>query len=1113
MDRRKPLQLLRTVIVLHAANFALRGLAPIIVASAVCALVTPGWVHAQTTAGNLTGRVLSPDGGTVPGAAVTITDDTTHATRALQSDANGEYNAADLKPGTFTITVSAPGFTTARTLDVVLRAQQTVRIDVTLRVGQVATTVEVNEGAPVIETETAAITSTVSATTLANTSSNLLSTSDGTGDSGLLFYTGLIPGGSQAGSLFNWSVYGSRGSEAYYNVDGISSNSVLFGNMLGPSLPPFGMIEEVQYAGVDNKAELGQLLNITVVTKSGSNAFHGAIYDNYGNAALNARNYFANNVGRNISNDFGADVSGPIFRNKLFFFASGEFLRDTTAASINPNVPTAAMRTGDFSSLLTGSNPVTLVDPYTGAPFPNNVIPAGLLNAGALAWQQQFYPLPNYGPASNFIDNFRGTYPQRVYTNRYYVRTDYNFSDKNTLFARVGYIRSSPEVLDSGFPPSITGYRVQHRQTWQGVLSDTWVINPRMINVATFGVTHTFNHYGGVLQGQPILDELGVTGLPVASNSATGIPSFSISSFSSPFQLTQSAPTEQTVQFVDQFTYQRGKHTIKVGGEYRPMQAEQYFNPTFTSQSFAGDFSNFAYADFLLGLPTTTAYTYTRPPEYARLFFATGYVQDDWKVTPKLTVFYGGRYDYDSPAVDKNNVISSFDPRTGAVVVPNLTVAQNNINAAFPSFIPIESASAAGYPARSLRNAFTKAFYPRLGFSYRPFKSEGTVIRAGYGIYNENITAALFSNLYGGPFGVSVGYSNSITGGVPSVTLERPINATAAGISDGAVSTNYLAKNLRNPYIQQFNLTLEQDLGFSTGLRLSYVGNRSTQLVYTRNVNQVVASTTPFSQANTPYPHYYSVFQFQNGGYENYNALSAEVTHSFRHNLSFDGSFTWAKNLTDDDDLAANGLEGGVTAEDSYNLSRQKGNAEFDPRISVTTNLIYALPVGRGQRLLNSSSALEQIVGGWRVSGAYIADSGDFLTPMFNGSGPSNTNQFSGSVDRSGTIAAAGARTRAEWYNPAAYAVPANGNFGNAGYGIIEGPRVNVVNLALFKSFPIFRESQLELRGSFTNVLNHTNFGDPDTTITDAGAGQITSTTTNHFGGPRSGLITARLTF
>jgi len=1071
-------------------------------------------LFAQVTVGNIVGTVSTPGGAVLPNASVTIVNEGTNVARRVSTDAKGDYQAADLNPGTYTVRVEAAGFSQFRSTGVVVAAQQTVRIDVDLKMGTTSATVTVNAGAPVIQTDMPSIASTVGSETLANTSSNLLSTSDATGDSGLLFYTSLLPGGSQAGSSFDWSMYGSRGGEAYYNVDGISSNSALYGNMVGPSLPPFGMIQEVAYSAVDNKAELGQLLNISVITQSGTNKFHGDLFDNYANSALDARNYFSNSLGRLIQNDFGANIGGPILRDKWFFFASGEFLRQAQPISINPSVPTMAMRAGDFSSLLQGPNPVIINNPYTGAPFADNTIPSYMLDSAALKWQEMFYPEPNFGAPGNFIANFRGTYPQHVYTNRYYLRSDYTFSQSNSMFARVGYIRSSPEVLDSGLPPSLTGYRVQKRHTWQGVISDTWIVTPRMINVAKVGFTHTANDFGGALRGQAIVDDLGITGFQVAPADNTGIPSVYTSDFTSPYQLPQSAPTEQTVQFVDQLTYQRGSHTFKTGVEFRPMQADQYFNPTFGSFSFDGAYTNFGYADFLLGLPQTTSYTYPRSPQYARLWYLSAFAQDDWKVKSNLTLFYGVRYDYNSPAVDKYNVIASFNPANGAIVVPTESIARNDINPVFPSQIPIQTAQDAGFPQRSMRDGFKLAIYPRLGFAYRPFKNDSTVIRGGYGIYNDELSAALFSYLYGGPFGVSVGYTNNIVNGSPLISFQRPINSSAGGIGAGAVNIQTFNRDLRNPYAQQFNLTLEQNIGFNTGLRLSYIGTRAVKLVYARNINQVHASTTPFSQSATPYPLFYSAYLFDNGGYENYNALSAEVTRSFRGGFSYEAGFTWAKNLTDDDDTLANGIDGGVTAEDSYNLSRQKGNAKYDPRVSFVSNLIWELPIGHGKRLLNGDSYASRMIGGWRISGAYLAQSGDFLTPGFSGPDPSNTNQFSGAAQRvSQSTLPVGTRSITNWFNPAAFAIPQSGTFGSGAFGTIEGPRMNVVNLALFKTFSIFRETQLEIKGSFTNVLNHTNFGDPDVTITDAGVGQITSTTANSFGGPRAGLVSGRFIF
>jgi hypothetical protein len=1073
----------------------------------------------QSTEGNITGTVTAGDGSLVPNATVTVINQGTHFTRMIHSDSSGNYVVSDLNPGTYSVKIDAPGFAEFQNNAINLVAQQTVRVDGHLNVAGTTSTVTVTAEAPVLNLEMPSIASTVTAEALNDTSSNLLGTSDATGDSGLLFYTTLLPGGSQAGTLFDWSMYGSRGSEAFYNVDGISSNSALYGNMVGPSLPPFGMVQEVEYSAVNNKAEMGQLFNISMVTKSGTNNYHGDVFDNYGTNSLQAPGYFAaGKVGSFNQNDFGADIGGPILRNKLFFYASSELLRENTPITINPSLPTAAFEAGNFSSLTT-----PLTNPFAGgAPFDyngqyNQINPA-LISKAAQYWQNLFYPASIAGQST------LGPYPQNVYTNRFYGRMDYALSQNNTLFARVGYIRSSPEVLDSGLPPSITGYRAQKRHTWQGVLEDTWILTPHIVNVAKFGLTHTENHYGGDLQGQPLIDALGISGFPVAPNSITGIPSVSVSGYTSPYQLPESQPTEETLQYIDQVTYERGKHSLKAGIEFRPMEADSYFNPTFGSFSFTSQYTGNAYADFLLGLPDSTSYTYARAPEYARFWYLNSFLQDDWKLRKNLTLFLGVRYEYNSPAVDKNNIVASFDPAKGAIVVPSLLIAQQNINSAFPSQIPIETASSIGIPSRSFRYPFRLAAYPRVGFAWRPFDNDATVVRGGYGIFNDEISASNFNYNYGGPFGLNVAFNNAFNANQPSITFNNPINTSVQGSLAGNVSTSFTDPHFRNPYVQQFNVTVEQNLGFQTGLRVSYIGTRAVKLGYVNNIDQVAPSTTAYSQASSPYPLFYSVYEFQNGGYENYNALSTEVTHNYRHGLSFDVSLTWAKNLTDDDDLDANGLDGGVTAEQTGHLSQEKGNARYTPRLDFTSTAVYELPIGKGGYILNNDSLAAKLIGGWKLSGTFLSVTGDYLTPTFDGLSPSNTSPVYGTNTPNRvltSLAPTGQKSISNWFNPAAFATPAAGAFGSGAYGTIEGPDSNTLNAAIFKSFATYREQHLEFRLSFTNVLNHPNFGDPHvdlsvpptSTFPGQGVGQISSITGRSFAGPRSGLFTARYVF
>jgi hypothetical protein len=1077
--------------------------------------------YGQSTVGAIIGTANTATGELISGATVIVANEGTHATQTLITNSHGEYAAAALNPGTYTVTGRVSGFGTLRRTGIVVRSQQTVRADLPLKKDDVAMQIAVTADTPVIENEMPSISTTVTDFDLTQTSSNLLGTQSSTGNSGLEEYIALLPTGHE-GNGAHWSMAGSAVGQEYYNVDGISSNSTLYGNSVGPAFPSFDIVEEVKYDAVDNKAVMGQALNITVITKSGTDQFHGSLFDHFGDQNLQAQSYFSKSMQPYTDNDFGGGVGGPIRKRTIFFFAAYEGLRNNQPIAITPNVPTLDFRSGNFSSLLSNQTPIIIRDPDTGLPFPNNVIPQEQLQTpqslAAQKWQTLFYPSPNFGPDNQYVGNYRGTYPQSAYSNRFDLRLDANrlphkaaffLLPTNTAFLRFSYNRASPEVLASSLPPAATGYQVQVRKTYSGVFSDTWMITPNLFNIVKVGAMWSNNNFHPDLYGQNILDSLGIEGFPVAPANAAGLPALSIASFTTPGQLGQANATEQNSQVTDQLTYQHQTHLLSAGMEYRPQDGTVPTFPSFGTFKFDGSQSGFSYADFLLGLPQSTSYTYTGPTEYARQYFATGFLQDDWRVARNLMISYGLRYDFDSAPEDKYNTVSSFDPATGAIVVPSLANVQRYIVAGFPAQIPIVSAAQAGFPTRSLRSAFKGGFYPRVGFAYNVNRK--TVIRGGYGIYNDALTINLFSQMYQAPYGGTVAYTNNVITGDDGITFTQPTNASTGTL--GAIVISGIDKNVRNPFAQQWNLTVERDIGFETGLRLSYIGSNTTDMLYGRNLNQVPASaTTPWSQADTAYPSYETVTQVSNGGTQSYNAFTVELSHHMRNNLSFEAAWTWAKNLTDDP--TAGGAEQGVVAEDTYDFGRQRGNEQYTPRVQLVSNLIYSLPVGAGQLLLTQNSVWSRIFGGWQVSAAYLANTGNYLTPMFSGVDPTNINAFGGSVSRTSISSAPiGKQSANNWFNPAAYAIPQAGQFGDAGYGILKGPDSQVLNSALFKSFPLLkRNQQLEVSGSFSNVLNHPNLGNPDVTITDTSAGKITSTQPFFFG-PRSGLVSVRYTF
>ena len=680
-------------------------------------------------------------------------------------------------------------------------------------------------------------------------------------------------------------------------------------------------------------------------------------------------------------------------------------------------------------------------------------------------------------------------------------------NDSNNLYARVSYKRSEPRVLDSGLPAELTGYRVQTRMARQVAISDTWTITPRVINELKLGFARNYNAARGTLLGQDLADLIGIQGLAAAPG-VENIPTVSIVGFHTVNQLNKQAPAENTYQLVDQITHLRGRHTIKGGVEYRPQQYNAIQPAQFGSYNFTAFATGYSYADFLLGLPNTSSRNYVRPSRYARFYFLTGFVQDDFKMTPTLTLSYGLRYDYNQPARDKRDTVFNIDPQGGRLVVPNQSILQNAVNPLFPRQIPIVTA-AAGFPERSLRNSDRDNFQPRFGLAWRPFGGTKTVIRGGYGMFNDDFTADIFSPLYGDPFSVTESFVNSTVNSTLLLTSQRPFLDRG---STGNVDVTGLALNLRNAYAQQWNFTVEREIGADTGLRLSYIGAKSTKLVYGRNVNQPPASAVAFNQNRRPFPLLRNMVLRDNGGNHIYHALNAELERKWQRGLSYMIAWTWAKNLTDVDETG--GVEGGTTIEDAFDRARERGNSRYNPRHRLISTVVWELPAGRGKRFLSQAGAAQAILGGGQVSGSFIAQTGEFLTPSFTGSDPSNTQTVAGVPDRLRDGNLPGNRDIERWFDSTAFAVPPSGRFGNSGRGILTGPGRQVASAALFKSFPIGERMALRIQISSTNLFNRANFDAPNLSISAPNTvGRIRTIQTRDLAGPRNTLIGARLDF
>src|SRR5262245_768742 len=562
-------------------------------------------LQAQATFGTITGIVTDSSGAVVPNVVVKILSQDTGITREIATNESGIYEATHLNPGRYTVSTQSAGFKKFEHRDVVVEALRTVRINIALEVGNMEAEITVDARTPVVETEASTISDLKGVQQLRDLPLNIL---NGVVLNSFLFST---PTGYQsAGSKFSFG--GARGTQLHYNIDGISANSPAFGVQNSPAEPTLESIQEMRFDIVNNRAEFGEVTNVTAITKSGGNDLHGTVFWLNGINQYNARPFFATQKGKNINNDLGFTLGGPIIKNKTFYFGSYEAFRQRIPANLAPNLPTVNMRQGDFSQLLSLATPITIRNPYTGAVFPGNIIPRELLSATSLKWQGPFFPMPNYGPPDLTVVNFRGTYPQQVQEHYFDIRVDHYFSPANKIYAKYGYKRLDNQMIDSGVPPEFGGTRVNVREGWVGTISDTWTVSPQLINELKIGFARGFNPREGSIGGQELIDFLGIQGLPQVPPEVKNIPSVSITGFHTVFQVAKAQPAENTFQLIDQVTYIKGRHTIKGGAEYRPQQFNEYVSPMFGTYGFTNRFTGYAYADFLLGLPNTTSRTYAR---------------------------------------------------------------------------------------------------------------------------------------------------------------------------------------------------------------------------------------------------------------------------------------------------------------------------------------------------------------------------------------------------------------------------------------------------------------------------------------------------------------------
>jgi hypothetical protein len=1089
---------------------------------AVIAALSATNLNAQVDTATVVGAVTDPSGGVIPGAAVSATDVETNITVNVKTDGTGNYVITPLKIGRYNVTVEAQGFKKESKLGIVLQVQDRVRVDFALQVGSTTEAVSIIAETPLIQTESSALGDVVDSrqitalplngrdyTQLATLTTGVVKiTENGGGINGATSATNGNAGGA-------FSVNGTRGNLNNFMLDGIDNNSNdNAGNVLRTSVDA---IQEFKIQTSNYSAEFGRsggaVINATI--KSGTNEFHGTVFEFLRNSSLDSRGFFepADQPKAPFKqNQFGGTFGGPIKKNKLFFFVDYQGTRIRAARTNIVTVPDPSEINGDFSGILGDQvgtdaigrpvfenelfdpNSTRMVDgnvvrdgfgfdPATGLPISGqaNMIPASRLDAIAHN-VASLYPVPNRaGLANNYVVNA----PGKDDIDQADARADYNISSRQQLFARFSISERTrfqapplPGLADGG--NYSTGNYFE--STRGGVLGYTFTISPTMVNEFRGGVSR--NHYSDNIPayGQNYPPEgLAVPGVP-NNDTINGLTLFQPSGYQRIGEpgYTPTFSTTQEIQYGDTLSIVAGKHTIKLGPQIRFSQFNLFqvgqprgrfsFSGEYTSSSpSAGDGSGNGLADMLLGLPTTSVistltYWGNRQHSYG------GFIQDDFKITPSLTLNLGLRYDYTTPIFESHDRQSNFDFATAQLVVAGKNGA-----------------------SRGLVTTDKNNFAPRVGLAWSPFKNGKTVVRAGYGrffSYQEIRTGDPLQLDYNLPFFFEPSFVSdgvtpilTVSGGFPTLSIDQ---AQFAGVT----SNDW---RLHAPVIDEWNLNIQEQLPANILFEAAYVGSKGTHLQVLVDHNQDPVPGPGDVQARRPYPQYGPFTSIENHGNSSYHALQLKAEKRLSAGLLFLSAFTYSKSINDQPEICCSA----PWPQNSYDLQAEKGPSDFDNRFRWVSSFDYELPLGRGKPFLNGSRAADLAFGGWHFGGIVTLRSGFYFSPLMDYD-PSNTG--SQGLLRTDRIAdgnlPSDKRTPDLWFDTNAFPVPTGYTFGNAGKNIIKGPGEVTADMSLRKIFALTERFNLEFRAEAFNLFNHPAFAQPDPFITDGpgAAGVITST-------------------
>jgi Carboxypeptidase regulatory-like domain/TonB dependent receptor len=1133
----------------------------------------------QSTFGGIVGVVKDPSQGEVAGAQVMLTSLEDGSQRGATTDSNGAFEFVNVKAARYELVVHGDGFADYKATSLQVEARQSLRLEVALKLATSTQTIEVNgESGPVINTENGTIADTKDFQQITNLPVNYRAATTSP-----LAMLATVPGAQQDANG-NVSVGGGLPSQVQYSVDGSSTVNIRQNGALGNMNPSSELISEFKVTQFNNNAEFAQLGDVTISTKSGGDQFHGSAFEYLQNSAFDAEVWNSGDKPHKAYNTFGGSLGGPLQVPKLsrgkaktFFFADFEANRRRYSTPLFLFVPTNALRQGDFSALST-----PLIDPFTGKPYPGNRIPGGsqcansqdCINPFALSLLSNYLPAPNinvstanFGSQANYLQQT----PTPSDTNGFDLRFDRTITSKQSVFVRWSWKHLSAQSLTDTALNTVNNFLPPDQDSEHNnnlIVSYNYLITNNLVNEARFGLSFWQLQVKFPIQGAAAISTLGLTGLDLSDHPAAG--AFPIFNFNddpgnySPIGRDKDGITKsQTVQFADNLTWIKGRHTLKFGADVRRVAyqdlesfggADDFGAFTFDQGVFTGN----AFANLLLGLPTKTYVAQSGPDVHAHTIQTGVYGQDEFRLNDRLTLTYGLRWQALPAFVSNLGNLTAFDIRNGGIIIPvgnqprpGFLATINSCNPADPNnstdpcgaataadtalgcvpvlgadanmpCAPIEFANKVGL-GPGLRQFYWKNFQPRLGFAYRPLSTGRIVLRGGFGIFTMTNLGQLSFNTTNIDVSVVRTTANSFTSLQPAYQFPsarmQDIPASIAGTGDFYQNT---LTNYRDPQSAQWNLTVEGELARGVTLRESYVGMSSYRMSQTIDLNQVEPSSTSPNPNPKPYSNWGRILSTTNSGHVNYDGLQSELNMHARGGLTFQASHIWAKclgNVGGDAPTTFNPeIIYGIPVANRFDLSANRGNMAATRRNRFLLSAVYDLPVGQNRKFfshLNRFSDL--VVGGWSVSTVSLWETGSYLTPITSSSyDPGNLSlSYRGAFQRPDCVGNGNIANSAtgSMFNISAFSPIPSGPVGNCGVGILVGPGTTTIAAGASKTFHLTERLRLRFEGTFTNLLNHPNFASPPTNVTSSSFGIVQSVQTAENSGNRTGQFGLRFEF